>query len=252
MQQHRKLISLGLTCFLFFLITLFPARAGFMLLAPAGIQGFGFEGTLWQGSVRVLNVAGQQLRNTEWSLSIPGLFAGRIGGDFKTRWGSGFAEGNGSISLMGTVRLSEARAGFAAAMLGQSFGAPDLGGQVNLQIDTLQLSDNWPKQLIGTANINNLSSPLLGRGSAGQIGNYTVSFDSSTATDPDLLTGTITDNGGPLEVSGELALRAPGDYELETRIKPRSSAPEKMQKNLEFLGPPEADGTRIFEFAGSI
>ena len=164
----------------------------------------------------------------------------------------GLQKVSATVSLAGTIRMQDMRSAFGVGMLRSAVGTPELGGQVSVKITELKLADNWPQDLIATAELNNLSSPMMGRGESGRIGNLVVNFDSSTATDKNLLVGEITDAGGPLEINGSLTLQAPQDYSLKARIKARPSAPESLQSNLEFLGAPEADGTRIFQFAGSI
>jgi general secretion pathway protein N len=252
MRANLKLVVLGLSCFLILLISLFPARAGFALFSPDSVDGFGISGTLWNGNAKIINVGGQQLRNTEWNIALSQLPLGRLGGDFKTRWSNGFAEGFGTVSFGGTIRLSETRAGVDAAMLQSAFGTPAIGGQINLLISTLELNDNWPSQLIGRAEVLNLSSSLMGRGEAAQIGNFSLEFDSTTETEADVLTGIILDTGGPLELKGRLLLTPPANYTLKTRLKARPDAPESIQNNLEFLGPSQPDGRRLFELAGSL
>jgi general secretion pathway protein N len=252
MRANLKLAGLGLTCFLILLIAMFPARAGFALFSPDSVDGFGISGSLWNGNAKIINIGGQQLRNTEWNIALSQLLLGRLGGDFKTHWNNGFAEGFGTISFAGTIRLSETRAGFDAAMLQSAVGTPAIAGQISLLISTLELNDNWPNQLIGRAEVLNLSSPLMGRGEAAQIGNFALEFDSTTESEAGILTGTISDTGGPLELNGSLLLAAPGSYTLKTRLKARPDAPEAMQNNLEFLGSPMADGKRIFELAGTL
>ena len=49
-----------------------------------------------------------------------------------------------------------------------------------------------------------------------------------------------------------LVLTQPAGYTLETRIKVRPSAPESLRRNLEFLGPAEPDGSRLFNLSGTI
>jgi hypothetical protein len=53
-------------------------------------------------------------------------------------------------------------------------------------------------------------------------------------------------------LSGTLVLTQPSNYAVKTRIKAREEAPAALGKNLEFLGPADADGTRLFELSGSI
>jgi general secretion pathway protein N len=253
MRLNLKLAGLGLACFLILLISLFPARAGFALFAPDSVSGFGFSGTIWNGGAKVIDVGGQQLRNTEWDMALTRLLLGRLGGDIKTRWNNGFAEGFGTISLGGTIRLSEFKASIDAATLQTAVGTPSLGGQISLQIKELKLSNNWPRYLIGRAEIVNLSSPLMGRGEAALIGNFAVEFDSTLELEPGKsLSGKISDTGGPLELTGTLLLEAPANYTLKTRLKARPGAASSLEQNLEFLGTPEADGARLFQFAGSL
>lgn len=252
MDIKKRLIGLTAAAFLVFLIALLPARTVFALFMPDSVQGFGVEGSLWNGSARIINVGGQQLRNTEWDLEVSRLLLGQLGGDIKTRWGGGFAEGNASISLTGTVRFSDTQVGLNATTLKPLLGIPDIGGQVSLQIEELILVDTWPTALTGRGEIRNLSSPLMGNGAADLIGNVAIEFDTATETEPDTVTGRISDIGGPLEIRGTLILSAPGNYDLDTRVKARSTAPKSLRENLKFLGSPESDGSHIFKLAGSI
>jgi hypothetical protein len=254
MRPEMRLVSLGAICFTLFLIVLFPARAAFGLFLPEGVSAFGVSGTLWAGSAKIITVSGQQLRNTEWDLALPRLLLGQLAGDFQTRWSGGFLEGSGSVSMLGNLTLSESRANFDAAILKSALNTPEIGGQVSLQITELQAAgfEEWPAVLIATAEIRNLSSPLMGRGEAGQIGSVAIVFDTSAETDENLIYGVIEDIGGPLEAKGNLLLTKPVSYALKVRVKARDGASAGLKQNLEFLGAAEADGARVFQLAGSI
>jgi hypothetical protein len=139
-----------------------------------------------------------------------------------------------------------------AAMVNSLLNLPQLGGQFSLDIQELELVDNWPHRLTGSLDIRNLASPLMGSGAADLIGNIAVIFDSGTETDSGVLTGRIRDTGGPLELQGTLVLTPPANYDLDARVKARPNAAKALKDNLQFLGSPESDGSRIFKFAGSI
>ncbi|MDP6694977.1 MAG: type II secretion system protein N [Gammaproteobacteria bacterium] len=252
MDKHKKLAGAVLALALLFAVRMFPAHVAFAIVTPAEVTGFGINGTVWQGSARIINAGGQQFRNTEWDLALSRLFIGKFGGDFKTRWGDGFLEGFGTLSILGTIALTESRASFNAASLESVIGIPRVGGQVSLQLEELEVKENWPHRLVGTGEIRNFSSPLMGQGEADIIGNLSLDFDTGTETDVNAITGKLADMGGPLELKGTLLLRPPGSYTLKARVKARDSAPEALKKNLEFLGAPESDGMRIFQLAGSI
>lgn len=252
MQPYKKLLTLGIVCFLLFFFTAFPARVVFAVFMPDTVQSFGVTGSIWNGHARIINIGGQQFRNTEWNIAVSQLVFGQLGGDFKTRWGSGFADGFATISAGGTLRLKNTQTSFDIGLLTALLGIPQMGGQISVEINNLKIVDNWPHQLSGTGEIRNLSSPLLGSGAASLIGNVAVDFDTATETNAETITGQIHDAGGPLEINGTLLLTPPGNYDLSTRIRARPDAPRALQDNLRFLGSPESDGSYIFKIAGSI
>jgi hypothetical protein len=252
MRFETKIIALGAACFLLFTIANFPARAAFRLFAPDSVSAFGVSGTLWNGSAKIINAGGQQLRNTEWDLALSQLLVARLGADLKTRWNGGFLEGFGAISAFGTVVLSESDASLNLGALGSMLKGPPIDGQVSVRIEQLELQDRWPVELIASAELRNLSSSMMGEGSAARMGDFGLSFDTTSEEDTEAITGKISDTGGPLEVSGTLLLTRPANYTLRVSVKARPEAPDMLRKNLEFLGSPEPDGTRIFQLAGSI
>jgi general secretion pathway protein N len=252
MPSLKKLISLGVICFVAFLIVTFPAHVVFSFLLPGSIQSFGVAGSIWKGSARIINVNNFQLRNTEWDINLSRLLIGQVGGDFKARWGGGFAEGFGSISGAGTLRLENTQAGFDLGSLNGIAGLPQVGGQISTMINELELINNWPQRLEGTIDISNLSSPMMGQGKAGLIGNVSATFTPESESSSDGITGLIKDAGGPLEISGELVLTPPGNYALNTRVKARANAPSSLKNNLSFIGKAERDGSYKFELAGDI
>jgi general secretion pathway protein N len=249
---NKKLITIGIGLFFALLIWQLPARLIFVLLPASVAQGFHAEGTVWNGRVRIINVAGQQLRNTEWNLAISRLLLGQLAIDFKTRWGGGFAEGFASISATGKLRLSDTVAGMDTAMLSPILNIPQLGGQASLNIAELVLVDNWPQTLTGSLEIRNLASPLMGNGGADLIGNVAVTFAAGTDQEAGTLTGKLSDTGGPLQLDGTLLLTAPANYAVSARLQARPEAAKSLRDNLEFLGSPEADGNYVFELAGSL
>jgi general secretion pathway protein N len=252
MRVPVKFIGIAAGFFLLFLLLLLPARAGFWLFAPAGVSGFGFAGTVWNGSVQLVRAPNLQLVNTQWDLAALRLPIGQLAGDIETNWNGGFVEGFAAISLGGNITLRNTKATFDATALQPVLNSVPVNGQVSINVKRLKLNDNWPVYVVGEAEVRNLSSTMLGTGADGLLGDFVLSFDSTTETDEDSATGKISDAGGPLEVSGELLLTQPSQYALKVRVKARDEASIAMRRNLEFLGQPEGDGARIFQLAGSI
>jgi hypothetical protein len=252
MRIDRKTGGFFLACFSVFLLLFFPARAGFWLLAPAGVSGFGFAGTLWNGSSQIIRTENLQLRDTQWDLALLRLLRGQLAGDIETRWNGGFVEGFAAISVGGDITLQDARATLDASALQAAFNTPPMSGEISLEVTGLELRDRWPQYLVANAEVRNLSSPMLGSGADAMLGSFALSFDTTTETEVGTVTGKISDTGGPLEVNGALLLTQPTQYSLKVRVKPRDETSLALRRNLDFLGPPEADGARIFQLAGSI
>ena len=252
MRFPAKFAGIIAACFLLFLLLLLPARAGFWLFAPSGVNGFGFTGTVWNGSVQLIRAPNLQLVNTQWDLASLRLLLGQLAGDIETNWNGGFVEGFAAISLGGNVTLRNTKASFDATALQPVLNTLPVKGQISIKVKQLQLRDNWPAYIVGDAEVRNLSSTMLGTGADGLLGDFVLSFDSTTETDADSVKGNISDAGGPLEVTGELLLTPPSQYALKVRVKARNEASIAMRRNLEFLGQPEGDGARIFQLAGSI
>ena len=252
MDNYRRLTIVGTLALCLFLLARFPAATAFAWFAPEGVGAFGVSGTLWNGQAKVISATGMQFRNTKWDIALWQLLLGRFGGDLDTRWGGGFINASGSVSAAGTVRLSNMRGSFDVGQLSTLLGTSGIGGTATLDIQELQLENNWPVRLVGSGQLNNLTSSLMGRGAAQLIGDIGFRFDSDTETAPDTVTGELQDAGGPLQLDGTLVLTPPANYEIVTRVKARPEAADSLRRNLNFLGQPEPDGTRIFQLAGSM
>jgi len=252
MNTQRRLTLVGILALCLFLVARFPAATAFAWFAPEGVGAFGVTGTVWQGQAKVISAGGMQLRNTQWELARWPLLVGHLGGELDTRWGGGFLNARGSVTRGGTIRLQDLRGSFDIGQLNAMLGLPGIGGTATLDLSELVLRDNWPVRAVGTGNLRNLTSALMGRGAAQLIGDIGFEFNSDTETAPDTVTGNLQDTGGPLQLNGSLILTPPSNYEIMTRVKARDNAAESLRRNLSFLGQPEPDGTRIFQLAGSV
>jgi general secretion pathway protein N len=246
----RKLIGLGLICFICFAVVSCPARVPFLLVDSSLVNAAGVRDTLWSGSAAKIDVAGIVLSNTQWNLALSRLLLGELGGDIKTRWDGGFASGFVTSSVLGTIRANNVDVNLQAAWVAGIAGMPGLEGQVNIVLDSLTVTEQWPSELVGAVKIANLSSTLLGSGAAGQLGNIKVDFDPAE-DNSDVITGIISDEGGPLELNGTLVLTRPNNYSIDVQLKTRPSASEILRQNMILLGSPDSNGAHTFQLAGS-
>ena len=64
--------------------------------------------------------------------------------------------------------------------------------------------------------------------------------------------GTISDSGGPMQLSINLTLSADGAYQLAGQVKPSESAPQELRNSLAMLGKADSQGNHPIRFSGSL
>jgi len=251
MHAYKKHALTGVALLFVFSIVSFPAKTAFSWFAPAGVEAFGLEGTVWSGNARIITANGLQLRNTEWDLAPAWLFTGKLAATLKTRWNGGFMEGFAYAGLGQTLGARDSIISADIALLTKILGLPSASGQFTAELNALDIRSGWPERLVGAGVLRQLGSPLLGQNDM-VIGDLGIVFDTTTETEANTITGTLEDRGGQIELRGRLLLTPPGNYELKARIKARDNALPALRRNLGYLGSPEPDGTRLFQLAGSI
>jgi len=198
------------------------------------------------------SVAGLGLYDLQWAVMPWSLLRGRIAADVQARQPDGFV--NTRVELgFGAIRLFNLQGTTTLATLGQLVPLGDIQGLLSVQIDELELRDNWPVRAVGQVRLAQLQTPLLMPGGPSgliPLGSFLVTLLDSDAPE---LTGRFEDQGGPLEIAGSLTLTSSRGYSLAGLVRPRSDAPEEIVQALQFLtGAPDAEGRRPFELSGSL
>ena len=118
-------------------------------------------------------------------------------------------------------------------------------------MSALDVADNWPTRLIGSAQVTGVPLNIMGNG-GGPTGNYAVLFDAEAVPEDGLLSGSLSDDGGPLEVDGSIVLTPPVNYELQAKLRARPGAPADIVQALNLAGPVGPDGRREISIAGTL
>jgi len=251
MRTYTTLGLVGAGAFLLFLVSLVPARVAFSLAAPEGAGAVGIRGSLWNGSAELVTVNGIQLRETHWDISPWELLIGRVAGDIRSEWAGGSIEGHAGISLGGTMRAHDLRASLDLGALQSLIEIPDAGGKLSLRLNELVLEESGPTSIDGIITIERLSTRLLG-GRATELGNFELKFAPEKQTEPDQITGILSDRGGPLELAGTLAITPPADYAMIAKLRTRDDASQELAQAINILGQAGPDGLRTFSLSGSL
>jgi len=254
MKRIWPLLTLGVVAYLVFAIVTLPANAVLSRLAPR-VNAAGVEGSLWNGRAQLLQVANISLGSASWNLHVLPLLLGRAQADVKITRSDGFVQTTVTASLFSGLRFDRTTASLPLAALPPAVVPGGWRGTLNLKLQRLVLDQGWPVQAAGTVEALELTGPAR---QPHNMGSYKVTFvEPAAATGSKTrsgngVSGAVVDLGGPLQVAGTLQLKPERQYLLQGNVLARPSAPASVARTLQFLGPPEADGSRQFTVSGTL
>lgn len=252
MRKLGLFLVVGVGAFLLFVVANVPARLGTDLLGTAGIQTGSANGTLWQGEVTSLRVAGLSLGRTSWTLHPASLLIGRLAADIDTQLPGGFIRGRAEAGLGGRLALFDTEAASPLSNFAPLLGLPVAGGEANASIQRLVVENGWPTSAVVELRVGNVPLALPGMApEPGAMGSFAAVFDQPELGEGDALAGQLRDLGGALEVTGGISLSPPNNYDIAGLLKPRDSAPASLTQGLVLFGPEDAEGRREFSLSGS-
>jgi len=253
---HRRYLyaGAGIASFFLFLMINIPAGAITGLLSdrlPENIRISGVNGTFWNGSLHSVKFNGWQLSDTQWDLNPAGLLLGRLSARVTARIAGSEFTTDATISLSGTITVRDLEAAGPLSPLATQLNLPVTGGRFLVQLSALTIKDGWPTSLIGSGRVAGVPLNIMG-GTDGPMGNYEVEFDAETVPQDGRLTGVVSDDGGPIEVGGNILLMPPSNYELQLKLKALPGAPADITQAISLAGPAGPDGRRDLSLAGSL
>jgi general secretion pathway protein N len=244
--------ALGLGAYVAFTLATFPAGTALRWFAPPGFTAAGVTGTLWSGSAASCSVEGFTADALRWRVRPTSFFLGRITAEVTARIPDGFVEGVVTASPS-TVRFSDLRGATSLPALANVLPLKGMRGQASVAVEELVLENGWPATIVGELKLAGLETmPLIsdGRGSLLPLGDYTITFRPAP---PGALAAEFVDNGGPLEVTGNVNMDDTRTYTIDALIEPRAGAPESLVEGLKIMtAEPDAEGRRRLNLTGSL
>jgi general secretion pathway protein N len=248
MKRVWPLVALGIGAFLVLALVTLPADVVLSRIASPALSFSGVSGTLWNGRAQALRVGGVHAGSAEWDLHVLPLFTARLSADVKVTRTDGFAQGEVTATPSGRLVLEGFTASLPASALPPNVAQGGWGGTLNLKLARLALEDGWPTEADGTIEAVDLVGPAS---KPAEIGSYKIAFTGADAS-AGVLSGALTDLGGPLQVAGTVQLKPDRSYLVEGLIATRPNAPASIANALQYLPPPDAQGRRQFSFEGSM
>ncbi|HTW73650.1 MAG TPA: type II secretion system protein N [Steroidobacteraceae bacterium] len=240
----RSALLLAILVFVATLLVRLPASV-LMPLLPAGIGCEMPGGTLWQGSCARLRYGSLSLSGFSWKLHPAALLRLRVSAELSSE--DPRARGHTQVELTrdGGIHL-QALSAQLPLQGGLRLFPQGLAGTLQIAVQDARLRHDQLLALQGSIRVLQLRS----EDEPADLGNFELQFPAAAGTGP--IEGQLHDLGGPLSVSGQLRLLRGGGYDLSGWVAARPQASPDLIQALQLLGPPDAQGRRMFSLAGSL
>ena len=244
MKRALRISILAILAFAIILLVRLPASwlKGFL---PPEIACTEVSGSAWDGSCSGLAWRGAPVGNLAWELHPGALFHGKLAAFVDLARGDDFIRGDIEVGRGGSYLAHDLQAQMPLdPPLVPEFSS-GYSGNVSVNLVSLQVEKNIVMALEGQVETTSLYS----KRDRMAIGGYSVVFPKTPAgTEP---VGQATSLDGPVDFQGTLKLtRAPG-WLIDGKVRVKPETPPELAKQLEYLGRPDADGTRQLSLEGT-
>ena len=247
MKKIWPIVALGVVAYLAFALITLPASIITKRLVPMGVVMSGIQGTVWNGTAQVVQVAGANLGTASWDMRVLSLLSGTATADVDLSRADSFLRGRVSVGTK-RIRLQNTSLSTPIGALPPQWAPGGWNGSINAKFDELTLVDNWPISATGVIEIFDLNGPAR---RPVNVGSYKVTFPAPV-TPPGTLRGALNDIAGPVQITGFVEFKPDHSYLIEGLIATKPDAPPELTRALEFLGPPDAQGRRQLSVSGTI
>ena len=227
-MRNRGLLLLTVLTMVVALVITFPARIAYKWMSPPFVQISGIYGTVWNGGAREFATNGVYLRELTWHMRPLALFTGKARYDISGTPVSGFFASEVTLSLGGTLALSNLSASVPLQMFEEASNIVGLRGTASLQFEKLELAAGRASAMDGTVDIANLLVPLIGNMS---LGGYRAEF----YTQNNGIVASVEDTDGVVDVAGSLKLNPDKTYAFRGQVVAKPDAPDSLRNQMRYL-----------------
>lgn len=231
------------------LFHLVPARAwvAWLLPAEAPLKLEGVEGSLVNGHAAQLSWRGRAMGPLDWHLHPMGLLQQRVQIDLDLRGEVYAGDGYVDAGRDQVIRLRDVSLRVPAEHLAGLIDTPALQmlGHIQLELANAELNHLFPTALSGTAVWKDAA--VMGAAQA-SLGEVRMSFERQN---DGRIVGTVTDNGGPLQIEdGQFSADLSG-LKANARLRARDGNAQ-VQQALAYIGQPQSDGSSLFQLEAKL
>jgi len=205
------------------------------------------EGTVWNGSCTGLTVRHQQVvGDLAWQLHPLRLLAARLAAHVQLTQGTAFLNADVEYGPGASLYGRDVHASFDLNPRLLPALPADLTGSARADVAYVELHANRVTDLRGRIEAHDL---IQREGAATPLGSYSLSF--SGAASGGALVGELHDLGGPLALDGTLRMTPEPGFVLDGKVATRGNAAPELARQLQILGPADAQGRRSFSIANT-
>lgn len=231
-RSYWGLVAIGVLAGLGVLISALPASMVSRLLPPA-VQADDFSGSVWHGTAGKIRLYGLDAGALEWRLHPASLLHRSIHADLHWLLGAFALDADALIDGQG-LTASALRGGGPIEDLRDFSRAADWRGNAEIAIDKMTLDAHQSLSLAGDLRVSDLSSARFSGGAS--LGGYVLHFADGPPAADGMMTGLLSDMGGPLQVQGSLKFSLKEHRGLLSgTLQARATAPAELRKNLDDL-----------------
>ncbi len=245
MRRGLAMLALALGVFLVVLVIYLPASWVTSML-PGQVQCAQPAGSLWRGRCAQLVVAGRDFGAASWRIHPATLLRLTVGADIEVRGPQGTAHGYVESGTGGSIAARD----FSADMALDPAIIPGLPanwrGSLQARLAELRVASGKFTALRGTLQAHDI---IATGPSPAEFGSYELAFKDPPASDG-TLRGALRDLNGPLSVQANATINQ-ATWKVDGLVAVRPGANPVLERNLQFLGTPDANGRRPFGAEGT-
>lgn len=246
-RPSMRLTLAALALWSVFLLVALPAQHLLGWFGGARIAAQGVAGSLWSGRAERLAIDGLAFGPLVWKWRPQSLLAGRIEFQCFVQSERGGGELRLGRGLGGALAARAVQLTLPASTLGRQLRIPLVTLAGDFQVDIAELVSDAGRITSLDGRIVWQDAQVL-QPNPLPLGTLTAQLALREGN----VVGTLGDQGGPLELGGEIALAADRTYRLDALLKPRGAADPQLRQALGLLGNPDAQGRYRLRYSGTL
>ena len=238
LKTRSKLVLAIIAVYLFFLVINLPASVvlpAFKL--PANVKANGISGTAWSGNIRNLYISGVKLGSVRWQLQPFYLITGAVAANVFIEKDQQHIKTWLKLSPSGKIELEETRFKINLSSLQPLiYGMPfSYAGMASGHFPVSRIYKNNYVAMNGKLSLRNIEMLAPQR----QVfGGLDIDF---RAEKDGMTSGRIKDNGGQLQISGNLTIHKDGVVRLSAKLAAQQKG-STLDNVVSFLGARDVTG----------